>query len=123
MALFAATSADFCDGAKIFEASTPIAPALVTMNEIDDVDLLEIRLTVNRKERQRAVLADLVSDVPSLIADVSRIVRLEPGELIATGICRAAGVATETVVTDGDVVEVSLDKLSIRNTFREPSEP
>lgn len=104
---------------KNFQASTPFGPTLVTVDEIDDVSALELRVTVNGEERQRAFLADLVFDVPSLIADLSRIVDLVPGDVIATGTPGGVGAASETYLEDGDVVEVSIDSLgSIRNTFR-----
>ncbi len=104
---------------KNFQASTPFGPAVVTLDEVDDIASLELRLTVNGKERQRAFLDQLVFDVPSLIADLSRIIDLEPGDLIATGTPGGVGAATKDFLSDGDVVEVSVDGLgSIRNTFR-----
>jgi 2-keto-4-pentenoate hydratase/2-oxohepta-3-ene-1,7-dioic acid hydratase in catechol pathway len=94
------------------------------MDEVDDVGLLELRLTVNGQERQRAFLDQLVFDIPSLIADLSRIIRLEPGDLIATGTPGGVGAATGDFLSDGDVVEVSIAGLgSIRNTFRAAAVP
>jgi acylpyruvate hydrolase len=104
---------------KNVQASTPFGPAVTTLDEIDEVPALELRVTVNGEERQRALLGDLVFDIPSLIADLSQIVELEPGDVIATGTPGGVGAATETFLNDGDVVEVSIDMLgSIRNTFR-----
>lgn len=104
---------------KTFERTTPIGPAVVTLDEIGDVGSLELRVTVNGAERQRTRLNDLLFDVPSLVADLSRIVTLEPGDLIATGSPGGVGVASDLYLGDGDVVQVSLDRIgTIRNTFR-----
>jgi 2-keto-4-pentenoate hydratase/2-oxohepta-3-ene-1,7-dioic acid hydratase in catechol pathway len=83
-----------------------------------------MRLTVNGEERQRAPLGDLVFDVPTLVADVSRIVTLRPGDLIATGTPGgvAAGMDPPRFLNHGDVVEVSIDGIgALRNRFRRPA--
>jgi acylpyruvate hydrolase len=104
---------------KSFEATTPLGPALVTLDEVGDVGALELRLTVNGEERQRAMLDDLVFDVPALIEDISQIVSLEPGDVISTGSPGGVGMASERFLHGGDVVEVSIDRVgSIRNVFR-----
>jgi acylpyruvate hydrolase len=106
---------------KTFEGCTPVGPAVVTPDELDDFGSREMRLTVNGEERQRAPLGDLVFDVPTLVADVSRIVTLRPGDLIATGTPGgvAAGMDPPRFLDDGDVVEVSIDGIgALRNTFR-----
>jgi len=104
---------------KSFEGLTPLGPALVTLDEVGDVDALELRVTVNGEERQRATLDDLVFDVPALIEDISQIVSLEAGDVIATGTPGGVGMASERFLTDGDAVEVSIDRIgSIRNVFR-----
>ena len=78
-----------------------------------------VRLTVNGEERQRTMLDDLVFDVPALIEDISQIVALEPGDVIATGSPGGVGMASETFLNDGDVVEGTIDRIgSIRNVFR-----
>ena len=104
---------------KSFEACTPVGPALVTLDELGDIGALELRVTVNGEQRQQSLLGDMVFDVPSLIADISQIVSLEPGDLIATGSPGGVGVASETFLGDGDVVEVTIEGIgSLRNTFR-----
>jgi acylpyruvate hydrolase len=104
---------------KTFQASTPVGPAVVTLDELGDLDARELRVTVNGEERQRTLLGDMVFDVASLIADLSRIIELEPGDLIATGSPGGVGMSSERFLGDGDVVEVTIDGLgSIRNTFR-----
>ena len=104
---------------KTFQGSTPVGPWIVTPDELGPLDEREIRLTVNGEPRQRAVLGDLVFDVPALVADISRIVELEPGDLIATGTPGGVGEPAGRFLRDGDVVEVEIDGIgSLRNTFR-----
>jgi acylpyruvate hydrolase len=104
---------------KTFQASTPIGPWIVTTDELGDLGDRELRLTVNGQERQRAWLDDLVFDVPTLVADLSRIVELQPGDIIATGTPGGVGEPQGFFLRDGDIVEVSIDGIgTIRNTFR-----
>jgi acylpyruvate hydrolase len=105
---------------KTFQASTPVGPWIVTCDELDDLSERELSLTVNGEERQRANLGDLVFDVPALIADLSRIVELEPGDLIATGTPGGVGEPEARFLRPGDLVVVRIDGIGeIRNTFVE----
>jgi acylpyruvate hydrolase len=72
-------SAQWLQG-KTFERSTPVGPWLVT-----DVDPGEITCTVDGDVMQKADTADLVFSPADLVAYVSRIVTLVPGDLVATG--------------------------------------
>jgi acylpyruvate hydrolase len=104
---------------KTFQASTPVGPWLVTPDELGALDEREISLTVNGEERQRSNLGDLVFGVADLIADLSRIVKLEPGDLIATGTPGGVGEALGRLLEDGDVVAVTIDGVgTIESTFR-----
>jgi len=106
---------------KSWEASTPVGPAVVTPDELDYPGGLELRVAVNGEERQRAPVSDLVFDVPALVADLSRIVALRPGDIVATGTPGGVGEAMEPsrFLEDGDVVEVEITGLGkLRNRFR-----
>jgi acylpyruvate hydrolase len=109
---------------KTFEACTPVGPCVVTLDELGDLgDLgdLELRTTVNGELRQQAAVGDLVFDVPALVADLSSIVTLRAGDIIATGTPGGVGDGMEPkrYLADGDVVEVSIERIgSIRNRFR-----
>jgi acylpyruvate hydrolase len=107
---------------KTFQASSPMGPWVVTPDELGDVSERELRLTVNGEERQRALLGDLVFDVAALVADVSTIVELEPGDVIATGTPGGVGEGSGRFLAPGDVVAVHVDGIGeIRNTFRAPT--
>lgn len=104
---------------KTFQASTPVGPWVVTADEFGDPSRRELWLTVNGEERQRGRLDDLVFDVATLVADLSTIVDLEPGDLIATGTPGGVGEASDTFLTAGDVVSVHIDGIGeIRNAVR-----
>jgi acylpyruvate hydrolase len=106
---------------KTWEASTPFGPAVVTPDELDYPSGLGLAVRVNGEERQRAPISDLVFDVPALVADLSKIVELRAGDVIATGTPGGVGEAMEPsrFLEDGDVVEVEITGVgSIRNTFR-----
>jgi acylpyruvate hydrolase len=103
---------------KNFARSTPIGPWLVTADELD----LDRKLTtsVNGAVRQQAPLSDLVFDPASLVADISRMTTLEPGDLIATGTPGGVGHAIKPPVylRHGDVVEVAVPGIgTLRNRF------
>lgn len=104
---------------KTLQASTPWGPVVVTPDELEPLAERELVVTVNGAERQRAPLGDLVFDVPALVADLSRLVELAPGDVIATGTPGGVGAASETFLADGDVVEVGIEGIGVlRNTFR-----
>lgn len=103
---------------KTFQHSTPWGPWIVTPDELGDLAGIALTLTVNGEERQRAMLGDLVFDVPALVADISRIVELQPGDVVATGTPGGVGVAQERFLASGDEVVVAIDGIGeIRNTF------
>jgi acylpyruvate hydrolase len=105
---------------KNFQESTPWGPWIVTPEEFGEVAGHELSLRVNGEERQRADLAELVFGVPELIADMSRIFELRPGDLIATGTPGGVGQASERFLAPGDVVEVEIDGIGkIRSTIAE----
>ncbi len=89
----------------------PMGPAIVTKDEIPDIRSAWLRTAVNGEARQAAQIADLIFDIPTLIASISRSVLLEPGDVIATGTPSGVGIGFDPPVwlQPGDVVEVSID--------------
>jgi 2-keto-4-pentenoate hydratase/2-oxohepta-3-ene-1,7-dioic acid hydratase in catechol pathway len=92
--------------AKGFDTFCPLG----TPTPLDDVDLdrLTVITRVNGEERQRGSTAEMVFSIPFLVSYVSRIMTLEPGDVLATGTPEGVGPLAE-----GDVVEVELEDLSI----------
>src|SRR5262249_3096215 len=70
---------------KVFDGSAPCGPALVTPEEAGGPDEISFTLDLNGERRQEASTSDLIFSVPELIARLSRLMTLEPGDIVATG--------------------------------------
>ena len=70
---------------KVFDGSAPCGPALVTPDEAGPHDAIEIALELNGETMQSASTADLIFSVPALVAHLSRLMTLEPGDIVSTG--------------------------------------
>lgn len=71
--------------AKGSDGFAPIGPVVVTAEELGDVGDLRLRSSVNGETWQDSTTAEMIFDVPTLVAFVSRTITLEPGDIIATG--------------------------------------
>ena len=70
---------------KVFDGSAPCGPALVTPDEAGPPDAIEIALTLNGETMQHATTGDLIHGIPALVAYLSMLMTLEPGDLVSTG--------------------------------------
>ena len=70
---------------KVFDGAAPCGPALVTPDEAGPHDQIEIELLLNGDVMQQGSTRDLVHSVPALVAYLSQLMTLEPGDVIATG--------------------------------------
>jgi 2-keto-4-pentenoate hydratase/2-oxohepta-3-ene-1,7-dioic acid hydratase in catechol pathway len=70
---------------KVFDGAAPCGPWLVTPEEAGAHDAIEIELRLNGEVMQAASTADLVHSVPALIAYLSKLMTLEPGDVVSTG--------------------------------------
>lgn len=105
---------------KSWERSTPVGPVFVTVDELSNFGDREISTRVNGEERQRSPISDLIFDVPTLVSDLSQVVHLQPGDMIATGTPGGVGDAMKppSYLKSGDVVEISFDGIgTLRNRF------
>ncbi|HJQ76294.1 MAG TPA: fumarylacetoacetate hydrolase family protein [Acidimicrobiia bacterium] len=91
----------------------PIGPWIVSSEEIPDVTRLTIRTSVNGELRQEGSLADLIFDIPTLIATLSSVMTLETGDVIATGTPPGVGIGFDPprYLQPGDVVEITIDPI------------
>jgi 2-keto-4-pentenoate hydratase/2-oxohepta-3-ene-1,7-dioic acid hydratase in catechol pathway len=98
---------------KVFDGSAPCGPALVTPDEAGPHDAIEIELLLNGEQMQKASTADLVHSVPALVAYLSQLMTLEPGDVIATGTPAGVGAMRDPPVWlgSGDEVVVSSPQL------------
>jgi 2-keto-4-pentenoate hydratase/2-oxohepta-3-ene-1,7-dioic acid hydratase in catechol pathway len=94
---------------KVFDDSAPCGPALVTPDEAGAHDAIEIALTLNGQTMQSASTADLCFSIPALVAHLSRLMTLDPGDIVSTGTPSGVGSVREPRVwlQDGDEVVVT----------------
>ncbi len=83
---------------KMFEHSTPVGPYLVTPDELDNADDLEIRCQVDDEIVQQARTSDLLFRPADIVAYVSQTITLNPGDLILTGTTGGVGDARKPPV-------------------------
>jgi 2-keto-4-pentenoate hydratase/2-oxohepta-3-ene-1,7-dioic acid hydratase in catechol pathway len=98
---------------KVFDGAAPCGPALVTPDEAGPPDAIEISLTLNGEVMQSASTADLIHSIPAVVAFLSKLMTLEPGDLISTGTPAGVGsVRTPRVwLKPGDEVVVESPQL------------
>jgi acylpyruvate hydrolase len=96
---------------KAIDTFAPCGPALVTLDEIEDLSALELRTRINGEILQRGTTANLIFGPAQLIAWLSRTITLLPGDIIATGTPAGVGAAQGRFLRDGDSVEVEIDGL------------
>jgi acylpyruvate hydrolase len=103
---------------KAIDTFAPCGPALVLMDEIDDLQSLGIRARVNGDTLQDANTSLMVFTAAEAIAFLTRVMTLEPGDIIATGTPAGVGWTREPPIWlhAGDVVEIEIDGIgTIRN--------
>jgi acylpyruvate hydrolase len=96
---------------KAIDTFAPCGPALVTLDEIDDLGKLGLRTRVNGELLQQGTTSNLIFGPAELVAWLSRTMTLLPGDIIATGTPAGVGVAQGRFLRDGDTVEVEIDGL------------
>ena len=91
----------------------PMGPCIVTADEIKDVTQLRLITKVNGELRQDAYVSQLIFDIPRLIADLSKVMTLEPGDLIATGTCAGVGIGFNPpkYLKPGDRVAITIEPI------------
>jgi 2-keto-4-pentenoate hydratase/2-oxohepta-3-ene-1,7-dioic acid hydratase in catechol pathway len=104
---------------KAIDTFAPCGPALVTLDEIEDLQALGLRTRINGELLQAGTTANLVFSPAEVVAWLSRTMTLLPGDIIATGTPAGVGAARGRFLRDGDVVEVEVDGLgAVRNAVR-----
>jgi 2-keto-4-pentenoate hydratase/2-oxohepta-3-ene-1,7-dioic acid hydratase in catechol pathway len=95
---------------KSMDTFAPMGPWAVTADEVD-LGTAGIRCWVNGELRQDARIADLIFDIPTLIATISAGITLMPGDIIATGTPAGVGIGFKPpkFLKKGDVVAMEVD--------------
>ncbi|MBC7688418.1 MAG: fumarylacetoacetate hydrolase family protein [Aquabacterium sp.] len=101
------------DKGKGCDTFAPLGPWLVTKEEVADVHQLKLWLTVNGKAMQNGTTANLIFNIPFLVAYVSRFMTLLPGDVISTGTPAGVGLGFNPPVylKAGDTMELGIDGL------------
>jgi 2-keto-4-pentenoate hydratase/2-oxohepta-3-ene-1,7-dioic acid hydratase in catechol pathway len=100
---------------KTFDTFAPMGPALVTTDEIPDPHTLDIRVYVSGELMQSSNTQNLIFSVPYLVAYLSQVMTLEPGDVILTGTPGGVGdVRTPPrYLQPGDEVRVEITRLGV----------
>ncbi|MBB5057920.1 2-keto-4-pentenoate hydratase/2-oxohepta-3-ene-1,7-dioic acid hydratase in catechol pathway [Granulicella aggregans] len=103
---------------KWFDGSAPMGPFVVTADELRAETLLDcvVSARLNGDEVQSAPLSAMIHSVAEAIVYISAVLTLEPGDVISIGTPSGVGMARGRLLTDGDVIECSVDGIgTLRN--------
>ncbi len=100
---------------KTFDTHGPMGPALVTADEVPDPQALNIRVSIGDEALQSANTAQMIFPVAHLIAYLSAVMTLEPGDIIATGTPSGVGAARTPprFLRPGETVRVEIEGLGV----------
>jgi acylpyruvate hydrolase len=98
---------------KTFDTFAPMGPALVTADEVPDPHNLDLRVTIGDEVLQDSNTRHLIFSIPQLIAYLSSVMTLEPGDVIASGTPAGVGAARtpKRWLRAGEMVCVEIERL------------
>jgi 2-keto-4-pentenoate hydratase/2-oxohepta-3-ene-1,7-dioic acid hydratase in catechol pathway len=96
---------------KWFDTFCPCGPCIASADAIPDPQSLRLRLELNGEVRQDASTAQQIFPVAAVIEFISRMVTLEPGDIISTGTPAGVGSTTGTFLKPGDVLRGSIEQI------------
>lgn len=101
---------------KSFDTFAPTGPCITTVNQLEDTSNLSIRTWVNKELRQNSTTKNMVFNVYEVIHHLSRVMTLEPCDIIATGTPAGVGFASKPqpkFLQAGDIVRIEIEKIGI----------
>jgi len=100
---------------KAIDGFAPCGPALVTLDEVGDLQSLRLRTRRNGRVLRDASTALMIFDVATTVAHLSRLMTLEPGDIIATGTPAGVGFTRQPpeLLADGDLIEVEVEGIGV----------
>jgi acylpyruvate hydrolase len=100
---------------KTADTFCPMGPALVTADDVPDVQNLALKTVLNGEVVQQGHTSRMIFSVAYLIHDMSQVMTLEPGDIIATGTPSGVGMARRPPrwLHSGDVVRVEIEKVGV----------
>ncbi len=96
---------------KSFDTHGPIGPWITTADEVPDPEALRMTLTVNGEVRQSHRTDDMIHGIAAQIAELTTVMTLMPGDLIATGTPSGIGAPSGRFLRPGDVVRAEIEGL------------
>ena len=111
---------------KTFDTFAPMGPHLVSADEIADPHALDISLRINGEVLQHSNTRELIFKIPELVAYLSSVMTLEPGDVVSTGTPAGVGYARKPprYLRAGDDVVVKIDQIGeLRNTVVAEASP
>jgi len=100
---------------KNFRGTGSVGPWLVSRDEVPDPDNLRLETRLNGEALQRSCTRYMIHKIPRMIAYISQILDLRPGDLIATGTPSGVGFSRKPPIylKSGDVCEVEIEGLGV----------
>lgn len=100
---------------KGMDSYAPMGPILVTKDEIDDPHNLQIITKVNGVEKQNGNTKNMLFRIPDIIQDISAVMSVDPGDIIATGTPAGVGAGRDPQewMWPGDEVEISIEGIGV----------
>jgi 2-keto-4-pentenoate hydratase/2-oxohepta-3-ene-1,7-dioic acid hydratase in catechol pathway len=100
---------------KSFDTFAPTGPHITTKSQLKNTNDLAIRTWVNSGLRQNGTTRKMVFNVSQIIHHLSRVMTLEPNDMIATGTPAGVGFAMEPkcFLRDGDIVRIEIEGIGI----------
>lgn len=100
---------------KSLDGFCPMGPWIVSRDELGPLEALSLRTFVDGEPRQSARLADMIFDVPELIATISRRTTLVAGDVIATGTPEGVGIGftPPKFLQRGQRVRIEIDGIGV----------
>ena len=98
---------------KSHDTYGPIGPYIVTPDEIDNINNLNLSLDVNGQRMQTGNTSKMIFNVNYIVSYLSKFMSLQPGDLITTGTPPGVGMGKKPQVflKEGDIVNLSIDNL------------
>lgn len=101
---------------KSFDTFAPMGPVLTLPDQLPDPQNIQLQLRLNGKTRQKSSTANMVFTVAELISDISKVLTLESGDVIATGTPSGVGFVAKpkpVFLKAGDIVEAEIEGIGI----------
>jgi 2-keto-4-pentenoate hydratase/2-oxohepta-3-ene-1,7-dioic acid hydratase in catechol pathway len=109
---------------KCCDGFSPLGPYLVTSDEIEDPNQLEIKSIVNGEVRQNSNTSDMIFKCNEIVSYISDHMTLSPGDIILTGTPEGVAMGQpedqRVYLQNGDKVTIEIEKLGkLTNTFKQ----